>query len=239
MSLSSLLGGGGSGSAKSKKDDALDAIFAKSTGAPVAAPLAGKVSCTASLSSDRMLMVVACGQPTLKLASSSSKPAGAKNIDKSIRPPEQIIQAANQAKRKNSDRLAGAGAAAGAGSPADKASKKRQKLDRPSSKLQKTATAAPDASDEDEEGDDDVPVILEASEDSDSDVDPSTLVHEADLKAGAKVSNGKGKSVNGAAAKKKLARQDEDPADRDARTTFVGNVPVACATEKVSGRHSL
>ena len=91
-----------------------------------------------------------------------------------------------------------------------------------------------DDEDEEEEEELQLPEASEDSEsDSDSDVDPSTLIHEADLnKNKSKDSRG-----NTASTARKISRQDEAPAERDARTTFVGNCPVACATGKV-GLHS-
>ncbi|KAI0087888.1 hypothetical protein BDY19DRAFT_994771 [Irpex rosettiformis] len=60
------------------------------------------------------------------------------------------------------------------------------------------------------------------SEDSDEEGDPSKLVHETLLKGN------KGKSVS----KKKYVPEEETSEQRDARTIFVGNVPIETATSR-------
>lgn len=69
-------------------------------------------------------------------------------------------------------------------------------------------------------------------EDDESEDDGLPLVHESLLLAG---KNG-ARSTAGLQprAKKQAKHLNESKSDRDARTTFIGNVPIACATNKVS-----
>jgi len=74
---------------------------------------------------------------------------------------------------------------------------------------------------------------LEAEDDSEEeDDDDQPLVHETLL-----LQNGNASTSSASLqprAKKAAKYAGESKADKDARTTFIGNVPVACATNKVS-----
>ena len=65
-----------------------------------------------------------------------------------------------------------------------------------------------------------------SSSDSDDEGDPSTLVHESLLK-------GKQHKDNGSMSKRKYVPPEETPERRNARTIFVGNVPVEVAKSRV------
>lgn len=103
-----------------------------------------------------------------------------------------------------------------------------QKKSKPSSSKPKQSPVAAESSNSDSE-DEDKPLEEEeeaADEDSDSDEegDPSKLVHES-VAAG-----GKTKSASG---KVKFVPSEETAEQRDARTVFVGNVPVEVVKSRV------
>jgi nucleolar protein 12 len=69
------------------------------------------------------------------------------------------------------------------------------------------------------------PAVNDSADDSDEEGDPSKLVHESLLKDG--------KKKNTLKAKQKYVPSEETPEQRDARTLFIGNVPMEAVTSRV------
>jgi hypothetical protein len=167
-------------------------------------------------------------------------PAASTSSASIVKPPEDIIAAARSAKRKN------------------QAEPKRK-----AKKLQKSIAAVDPDSDDDEDLEESYAVkkarqhaetILKAAShngkgkakiqeksvaanetiqdtSSDSEDDAKELVHEADI-AARKAAKSGGQAVK--SKRKVQPEQDASPADKDARTTFLGNVPIACVSTKVN-----
>merc|ERR1712093_17596 len=217
---------GGATAATATKDSELDALFAKTKSAEV---------------------------PKVK---AKAKPPTSGSSAGTVKPPEEILQAAQLAKSRA--KASGSTAIKPDVTATDGKSKRKAKSQKEKSKaVAAAAAAAADDSEDDQvveesyavkkakKGDvkgssksakstgkakemEAVKAIVEEWQDEESSESEAELVHETVLKArsegAAAPSPGK--------AKKLKAPVDESPADRDARTTFIGNVAVIAATNK-------
>lgn len=85
-----------------------------------------------------------------------------------------------------------------------------------------------DETEDEDEDEDEERTGQDAADDSDDEGDPSRLVHESLLKGGEKGNKGQSKEW-----KTKNPPSDESPAQRDARTVFVGNVAIEVVKSRV------
>lgn len=109
----------------------------------------------------------------------------------------------------------------------------KKKGPQPSSSKPKQPPPEAEDSSSDNEGDEKhtggEPSNNSADSDSDEDGDPSKLVHESVVPGG---------KTKGASGKVKFVPSEETAEQRDARTVFVGNVPVEVVKSRVRGLRS-
>lgn len=174
---------------------------------------------------------------------------------KAVRPPEEILQAAKLAKNK-----AKASSSTSQDANAGHQSKRKRKQEQKGASSEKAKGELLPDSEDDQDLEDSYAVKKAKKEDGrvkahdskgkgkvkakdgatggdglnarDTESEAEELVHETVLKARKAAAASVGASPN--KTKKQKAPADETPADRDARTTFIGNVAVSAATSKVN-----